>query len=479
MSKGFVTSLFASCLAIAVLWILPKGNTIQASSPAPNVEAEATDLAIETLEDEMDLEPTITEILPVKTEEVKLASGSSVYNTLVRSGISPANVLDLIAAAKPVRDLATIAAKTIISLDWLETEDKHPRRISFKLSDTESLIVEHAKEDERWSANLEKAVITKKLEQFSGVVRSSLWDSAGRAGVDGALINKMAAVFAWQVDFSRGVQPGDRWRIVAERVYADGEPIGWGDIMAAEYENTGVLVTAIRYVRDGVKGEYFQPDGNSLKRMFLKSPLNFGRITSHFNRNRFHPILKKHRPHLGVDYGAPRGTPVMAVGNGVVEYIGRQGASGNTVKIRHNSSYQTAYKHLHKYGKGLKPGTTVAMGDVIGYVGSTGLATGPHLHFEMYENGRYVDPLGIKFPSADPVPKEFQDEFKMASQRSLSLLPDWAEAEVIESTLRIAKNDPSLQTISAKGEDVLPEEASETQEEEPVQIPLDPTSTMH
>ena len=300
--------------------------------------------------------------------------------------------------------------------------------------------------------------------------------------MDGALINKIAAVFAWQIDFARGVQPNDRWRIAVERLYADGKPIGWGNIIAAEYENTGVLVSAVRYVREGVKGEYFQPDGNSLKRMFLKSPLRFGRITSRFNRSRFHPILKKRRPHLGVDYGAPRGTPIMAVGNGIVEYKGTRGGGGKTMKIRHNSVYQTAYKHLHNYAKGMKPGKEVKMGDVIGYVGSTGLATGPHLHFEMYENGAYVDPLGIKFPSADPVPKKFLEEYKLHAQQQLATLPTWAEAQIIEGSISLAKRTGKI-SVESETRDAKPAPVDESAhapivEEMPVTPPLDPTTTL-
>lgn len=489
MSKGFLTSVWLLSAAVVILWAIPKQHSPASPRTSDEISVETTSIPSEdNLQNESDqlviesseFQNTL-KAEPIKSEKIKLPVGSSVYNILVEAGLKPNHILDLIAAAKPIRNLASVAAKTLISIDWMDETDQYPRRISFKLSKTESLVVEQDKGNENWNANLEKATITTQVERFSGLVTSSLWDSAERAGMDGALINKIAAVFAWQVDFSRGVQPNDRWRIAVERLYADGKPYGWGEIIAAEYENTGVVVTAVRYVRDGVKGEYFQLDGNSLKRMFLKSPLTFGRITSRFNRTRFHPILKKTRPHLGVDYGAPRGTPVMAVGNGIVEYKGKRGASGNTVKVRHNSVYQTAYKHLHKYKAGLKTGAEVKMGDVIGYVGSTGLATGPHLHFEMYENGAYVDPLGIKFPSADPVPKTHMTEFEVASQQAMAQLPPWAEATIIEGTIRIAKRDGDIlkeSVVEPDPEQPMNTDSAIEEEDAPAMPPLDPTVTL-
>jgi murein DD-endopeptidase MepM/ murein hydrolase activator NlpD len=176
---------------------------------------------------------------------------------------------------------------------------------------------------------------------------------------------------------------------------------------------------------DGEDRGYFAPDGSSLKRMFLKSPISFGRITSGFSKKRFHPILKVNRPHMGVDYAAPTGTPVKAVGDGRVVFSGWSGGGGNVVKIRHNSIYETAYKHLSRYGKNIRNGALVKQGQVIGYVGSTGLSTAPHLHFEFFHAGRYVDPVGKKFPSADPVPANLMSNFTGNVSYKMSLLPTW------------------------------------------------------
>jgi murein DD-endopeptidase MepM/ murein hydrolase activator NlpD len=240
----------------------------------------------------------------------------------------------------------------------------------------------------------------------------------------------LADIFAWQIDFAREVRAGDRWRILVEQRYAGEKNIGWGNILAAEYEHDGQLHSAA-LLRDGEGKElgYFAPDGKSLRRMFLKAPLKFGRITSRFQRARFHPILKVARPHRGVDYGAPIGTPVLAVGDGVVVQSGWLGGAGKAIRLRHNSTYQTAYKHLHGFASGIRVGARVRQGQVIGYVGSTGLSTGAHLHFELWERGNYVDPLGRKFPSADPVPQKFLLGFQKASQKYRELLPSWINAD--------------------------------------------------
>jgi murein DD-endopeptidase MepM/ murein hydrolase activator NlpD len=170
--------------------------------------------------------------------------------------------------------------------------------------------------------------------------------------------------------------------------------------------------------------------------MFLKSPIRYGRITSGFATKRFHPILLTNRAHLGVDYGAPIGTPIRAVGDGVVNFADWSGGGGRVLKIRHNSTYQTAYKHLNGFAKGVHPGAKVQQGQVIAYVGNTGLSTGPHLHFEFYQGGRFVDPLGKKFPSADPVPADYLAQFKAEAADKLNLLPVWQSVE--QASLRIS-----------------------------------------
>lgn len=421
----------AAFLSIAIIATLPKlrADANQTDLPHP-VYGDQFSQSITVTETEITMPryKTTGSSKAFRVEDFRVLPGSTVFQTLASNGVAPKDILEIIAAAKPIKNLASIAAKTMISVAWLTEQDTDPHRIEFVLSATKSLVVEKDKEQSDWGAKVEEAEIEVIPTSFSGIVTNNLWDSAMSAGMDPSVIHKLAEVMAWQVDFNRGVQFGDRWRLSVERHFADGEPVGWGEIIVADYENVGVVTTAVRFKHNGLKRQYFSPDGNSLRRLFLKSPLRFGRVTSGFGF-RFHPILKKRKRHLGVDYGAPTGTPVMAVGNGVVEYASRRGGSGKTVKIRHNSVYHTAYKHLSRYAKGIKSGTRVEMGQTIGYVGSTGLATGPHLHFEFYKHGRYVDPMGLKFPSADPVPERLMDEFNLAAQKALLLLPEWKLTE--------------------------------------------------
>lgn len=347
-------------------------------------------------------------------------------------GVTPQEIWEIVNAAKPHRDLGFLQPGTRFFLNW--TEDKIPRLqgIQFKFSEIEKLKVENT--SGQWTAEAIQEPVEIQVVTFSGQVESSLWESAQQAEMDPALISELAEIFSWQVDFAREVRADDRWRLSVERHFVKGKPIGWGSILAAEYENAGELHTAALFRIEGKNKGYFAPDGTSLKRMFLKSPIKFGRISSRFQRRRFHPVLKKHRPHLGVDYAAPIGTPVRAVGAGTIEFAGWRGGGGKVIKVRHNSTYSTAYKHLNGYARGIRRGRKVEQGQIIGYVGTTGLSTGPHLHFEFYKSGRFVDPLGQKFPSADPVPEEHLAQFQTDAAFLLSSLPDWDEKTTSRKT---------------------------------------------
>jgi murein DD-endopeptidase MepM/ murein hydrolase activator NlpD len=382
---------------------------------------------------------------PYRTETGMVEAGSTVSSTLRKLGMAPGLVHNLIHAARPVRDLARIAAGTELDVKWDNMTDVDPVRIDIHLSETITLVAyydtEGGGDDREWRFEFKEKPIETRTAAFAGVVESNLWNSATLAGMDPQVIHKIAEVFAWQVDFNREVREGDRWRLTVEQQYLEGKPIGYGELLAAEYENAGVTFTAVRYEHDGFVRQYYQPDGNSLKRMFLKSPLKYGRITSGFSAARFHPILKVNKAHKGVDYGAPTGTPVMSVGNGTVTFAATRGGSGKMITVRHNATYETVYKHLSRYAPGIVAGARVEMGQVIGYVGQTGLATGPHLHFEFHENRRFVDPQGLRFPSADPVPAAQLADFKKVAEKSLAELPPWSKAVL---TQRQEKRDGNV-----------------------------------
>lgn len=381
-----------------------------------------------------------TPAAPHRTAEALVGTGSTVVRTLKGLGLSAGEAQAVIDAARPAWDPAKVAAGTRVLVTWTNETDTMPTHVSFRLDDTRTLSVVQGP-DGQFISEVQNETVTRKVAAFAGIVESNLWGSAVNAGMDPQVIMKLTEIFAWQIDFNREVQLDDRWRIAVERLFVGDKPIGFGEIIAAEYENAGVVFSAVRYDDETGRQLFFQPDGESLRRLFLKSPLKFGRITSGFSAARFHPVLKVNRPHNGVDYGAPTGTPVMAVGDGTVTFAAMNGASGNMVSIRHNATYETHYKHFSGFAAGVRPGARVEMGQIIGYVGATGLATGPHLHFELHERGRFIDPQGVKFPAADPVPEAEKARFREQSAKGLAELPPWSTAVLTEK--RAASSDES------------------------------------
>jgi len=254
-----------------------------------------------------------------------------------------------------------------------------------------------------------KKEVTAQEKKAGGVVKGSLWSTMKSLGLSPVLAIKMSEILAWQIDFN-AVRNGDKFKVIYDNNYIDNEFIGTGIIKALMFEHMGEQFYAFRF-KEGNKTGYFDYDGGSMRKAFLKAPLKFTRISSRFTHRRYHPILHIYRPHLGIDFAAPIGTPVQAVGDGVVLVAHRKGAEGRFVKIRHNSTYSSGYMHLSRYGKGIRPGKHVNQGDVIGYVGSSGLSTGPHLDFRFWKNGTPVNYLAQKFPPSNPVKKEYMERF--------------------------------------------------------------------
>lgn len=257
----------------------------------------------------------------------------------------------------------------------------------------------------------EKKIETR-IEKTFGTIVSSFWNAMIENNCDPNLANELSEVFAWTIDFF-GIQKGDDYKAIYEALYVDDKYIGLGNVLTAKINHSGEDYFAFYFIQDSV-GDYFDEEANSLMRTFLKAPLRFRRISSGYSHSRLHPILKIRRPHHGVDYAAPTGTPVHTIGDGVVISRGYQKrGGGNYLKIKHNGTYTTAYMHLSKYAKGMKKGTRVKQGDVIGYVGKTGLATGPHLDFRVYRNGKAINPLKLKSPPAKPVDSINLVEYKI------------------------------------------------------------------
>jgi len=255
----------------------------------------------------------------------------------------------------------------------------------------------------------EKEVEVREAE-VAGKIHNSLYQTLEEVNASPLLALKLSEVFAWQIDFY-AIQPGDYFKVVYDAKYLDGNFMTVGNIKAAVFNHRGKDFYGFYFEEGKDKIDYFDEEGNSLRKAFLKAPLKFGRISSRYSTRRYHPVLHIYRAHRGIDYAAPTGTPVQSIGDGVVVERGYKRQNGNWIKIKHNGTYSTAYLHLSKFGKGIARGATVRQGQVIGYVGSTGLATGPHLDFRFYINGSPVNFLNQEFPPSKPVDKEYHEAY--------------------------------------------------------------------
>ncbi len=266
---------------------------------------------------------------------------------------------------------------------------------------------------------IEKPVTTR-LRYSSGIIETSLWNTMLDNDLHPMLAIELSEIYAWSVDFF-GLKQGDSFKVIYEEEYIDTVSNGIRRILAASFSHAGSEIYAIPLIQDGEES-YYDLEGNSLRKAFLKAPLRFSRISSRYSNSRMHPILRIRRPHHGVDYAAPAGTPVLAIGDGRIIMREYQRGGGRIVKIRHNSIYTTAYMHLRAYGKGITLGKYVKQGDIIGYVGSTGLSTGPHLDFRFYKNGHAVDPLKVKAPPVLPVSEDNMEKFGKVSSVMYELI---------------------------------------------------------
>jgi murein DD-endopeptidase MepM/ murein hydrolase activator NlpD len=275
--------------------------------------------------------------------------------------------------------------------------------------------------DDAYVAQVVQRELDRRPTIASGTINSSLFLAAADAGISDRTTMNLAGIFAWDVDFVLDIREGDEFRLVYEELWRDGERLDEGEILAAEFLNQGETFRAIRFEDPKGRVDYYTPEGRSVRKAFVRAPLSFSRVSSNFNPRRRHPKLNTIRAHRGVDYAAPRGTPVKAAGDGKVSFRGRKGGYGNTVILQHGGNITTLYAHLSKFGK-YRNGQRVRQGQVIGYVGATGLATGPHLHYEYRTNGVHRNPRTVKLPDADPINPEYLAEFRTVADQLLQQL---------------------------------------------------------
>ncbi len=345
-------------------------------------------------------------------QEERFDRGDTLAALLARLGVDPAVAARLVrenGRAKPFRSLRPGMIVQALTAD-------HGDLLSLRFVAGHDTVLGFDRSPDGFDVVDEPAEFSRAVHMKAGEIRSSLFAAADDTGLPDSVAIQLAEIFGGDIDFHRDLRKGDRFSVIYETLYHQGRAIKSGRVLAAEFINDGREYRAVWFGEDLDAGSYYAPDGQSLRKAFLRSPLEFSRVTSGFSTRRFHPLLKTWRAHRGVDYGAPTGTRVRATGDGVVEQIDRQNGYGNVVVLRHKGQISTLYAHLSKFGAGIRRGTRVSQGDVIGYVGSTGWATGPHLHYEFRVGSEHRNPLQMVFPSAEPVPAARMQAFRAETE---------------------------------------------------------------
>ncbi|MEZ4332069.1 MAG: peptidoglycan DD-metalloendopeptidase family protein [Myxococcota bacterium] len=381
--------------------------------------------------DELELaiaeEPPVASIASGSADELLLVTrgeigkGESLASSLRRQGIKPAAIHLISTELRKVFDFRKSRAADVYRL----VQDPDGRVLDFEYSQGRGESYTLAWKGTRYVASRQAEKLEAHVAKIAGVVDGSFYDAITSLGEQSALATEFARILAWDMDFTRSVRPGDEFALLYERLYAEGPDgksvyVRPGKILAGRYSGQTGEHTVVYYENGDGEGAYFRPDGTSIERAFLAAPLEFSRITSRFTNARRHPILNITRPHPGIDYAAPYGTPIFAVGDGIVEFRGRQGGNGNFVRIRHHGGYTSHYAHLSRFANGLNPGDRVKQKQIIGYVGSTGLSTGPHVCFRMKKHGHYVDPLKIGKPAGPAIDYDRIDHFRDVRDQRLA-----------------------------------------------------------
>jgi murein DD-endopeptidase MepM/ murein hydrolase activator NlpD len=351
-----------------------------------------------------------------KENRETIKRGETISDILDRYNLSPAEIHKLREDIKPVYDLAKVRAGNELKI--FTSPDEEVVCIEYSLNKENYLCLE--KNGGSYVAEIKKIPYVMHTEMIWGIIEDNPINAISEEKEGGQLAILLEEIFAWDIDFYADIRQGDSFKIIFEKKYLEGEFVGYGRIFAAEFTNQGESYRAFLYTYpDSDKSDYFDFEGNSLRKEFLKSPISGARITSRFTHSRLHPVRKVWRPHYGVDYAAPVGTPVRATAEGAVSYAGRDGANGRMVRVRHKNGYETFYLHLRRYGKGIKRGVSVASGQIIGYVGASGEVTGPHLDYRIKHRGRYINPLAYRFRPVEPLQKEFLDSFQSEAEQYL------------------------------------------------------------
>ncbi|GAB3539726.1 peptidoglycan DD-metalloendopeptidase family protein [Pontibacter brevis] len=412
----------ATLIALLVLVFFTAEYALQFSTeslmaqPIASVsEAEALE-ETEEIEEEKGPAPIVygipTDSLEIVEAEIK--RGESLSEILSNYNITPAQVDQLAAKSKDVFNVRHMAAKRSYTLLHALDSAQTAQFFIYEPNNLEYIVYDLRCEMTVTKVERQMEVLERTL---AGEIKNSLFESIIAAGGSAQLVNKFADIYAWRLNLNR-IQPGDKFKLIYDEKVVNGTTIGFSNLKAAFFEHRGEPLYAIGFDQgDGLS--YYDEKGQSMKKAFLREPLEYSRISSRFSKRRFHPVQKRYKAHLGTDFAAPHGTPIRTVGDGVVLEARYTRGNGYYVKIKHNKTYTTQYLHMSKFAKGMRAGKRVKQGQTIGYVGSTGLATGPHLCYRFWKDGKQVDALSAKLPLANPITKKYLSEFNEVKEETV------------------------------------------------------------
>jgi murein DD-endopeptidase MepM/ murein hydrolase activator NlpD len=357
-------------------------------------------------------------------KEERILRGDTIGSVLARIGVNDPQALAYLLQARDARALyqlipgrsirvVTSDAGVLESLDYVKSDGG---RLRLARNESGFSVTEETPQPEQW------------VMQNSGQIETSLFAATDASGIPESIAVQFAEIFSSDIDFHRDLRRGDRFSVVYEALAAEGEFVGFGRILAAEFVNQGRTFRAVYFRDNEGRNGYYTPDGRNMRKAFLRSPIEFSRVTSGFSTSRFHPVLKAWRAHKGIDYGAPVGTRVRATADGFVTFVGQRGGYGNVVTVRHPNGYVTLYAHLSGFAQGLRTGRRIAQGEVVGFVGKTGLVSGPHLHYEFHVNGVHQNPMKLAMPPGPPITDILKPAFEEAA------LPLFARLDMLRNT---------------------------------------------
>ncbi len=403
-------ALALSCVIALIVFSLPSGqNETLSESPV------SLDLTPVAVAESVTLPTPQLESLSVPStswKEVVIKSGDNLALLFKRNNIPAADLQNILALGEPVKALKKIMPGQ--TLGFQTTSSGRLIAVNYKKNAFDSLLIER-NGDDTFRATWQSATPEKILAYASAEItrdNPSLYHAGKSAGLSDNVIMKLANIFQWDISFALDLREGDHFSFMYEEIYVDGELVKVGDIIAATFYNMGNKHETVRYTDITGRSDYYTPDGMSMRKAFIRDPVHFSHISSRFNPRRLHPIHKRVMPHRGIDYAARKGTPVVASGDGKITIRRQNEASGKYVVIQHGEQYTTKYLHLSGFAKGIKPGATVNQGQVIGYVGATGWATAPHLHYEFLVNGVHRNPKTVKLPKALPIASDEMQRFR-------------------------------------------------------------------